>query len=89
VLEGCSIRKGAEPGLKWTNGQHLAPIPSISGSGTFGTGPGTSRAFARVPAGRASGLLRPAGGGKRRVWKRRRSHGLRELGECCGQAERR
>ena len=35
------------------------------------------------------GLLRPAGGGKGRVWKMRRSHGLREFGECCDQAERR
>jgi hypothetical protein len=37
----------------------------------------------------AEGLLRRAGGGKRLVWKERRSHGLGELGECCGQAERR
>ena len=34
MLERCSIRKGAEPGQKSTNGQHLAPIPGISGSGT-------------------------------------------------------
>ena len=33
MLERCSIGKGAEPGQKSTNGQHLAPIPGISGSG--------------------------------------------------------